>query len=184
MPEISKIERKNVIYDIKDEVARKLVVQKYSKPLQGIPKEDLSYDVRLLLERAGSSLQDYTETDPTVPQWAKNPNKPDYTADEVGALPEDTFIPDKVSELENDSGYTSNIGTITGIQMNGSNLGTSGIVDLGNVITSHQDLSGKQDVLISGTNIKSVNGQSIMGSGDIDTLDATVDEENETLILL
>lgn len=25
------------------------------------------------------------ETDPTVPSWAKQPNKPSYTADEVGA---------------------------------------------------------------------------------------------------
>lgn len=28
-----------------------------------------------------------TETDPTVPDWAKQPNKPKYTASEVGALP-------------------------------------------------------------------------------------------------
>ena len=27
------------------------------------------------------------ETDPTVPAWAKQPTKPSYTADEVGALP-------------------------------------------------------------------------------------------------
>lgn len=31
----------------------------------------------------------YTETDPTVPAWAKSPNKPSYTADEVGALSAD-----------------------------------------------------------------------------------------------
>lgn len=30
------------------------------------------------------------ETDPTVPQWAKQTNKPTYTADEVGALPKTT----------------------------------------------------------------------------------------------
>ena len=29
------------------------------------------------------------ETDPTVPAWAKQPNKPSYTADEVGALPKE-----------------------------------------------------------------------------------------------
>lgn len=28
----------------------------------------------------------YTETDPTVPAWAKQPQKPSYTAEEVGAL--------------------------------------------------------------------------------------------------
>ena len=47
----------------------------------------------------------YTETDPTVPEWAKQPNKPSYTAEEVGALPEDTPIPEKVSDLANDAGY-------------------------------------------------------------------------------
>lgn len=40
---------------------------------------------------------------------------------------------------------TSNVGTITGIKMNGVSKGTSGVVDLGTVITAHQDISGKQD---------------------------------------
>lgn len=52
-------------------------------------------------------------------------------------------VPTKLSELENDKGYTTNTGTITGITMNGSSKGTSGVVDLGTVITSHQDISGK-----------------------------------------
>lgn len=43
-------------------------------------------------------------------------------------------------------GFTKNIGTITGINMNGESRGTSGIIDLGNVLTSHQDISSKQDV--------------------------------------
>ena len=34
----------------------------------------------------------YTETDPTVPGWAKSPSKPTYTAAEVGARP-DTWMP-------------------------------------------------------------------------------------------
>lgn len=46
-----------------------------------------------------------SETDPTVPTWAKQPQKPTYTATEVGALPRDTKIPSKVSELENDEKY-------------------------------------------------------------------------------
>lgn len=32
------------------------------------------------------------ETDPTVPDWAKEPNKPTYTAEEVGALPNNTVL--------------------------------------------------------------------------------------------
>lgn len=45
------------------------------------------------------------ETDPTVPAWAKQPNKPSYTASEVGALPNTTTIPTKTSDLTNDSGF-------------------------------------------------------------------------------
>ena len=64
-------------------------------------------------------------------------------------------------------GFTKNEGTITEVKMNGESKGTGGVVDLGNVITEHQDISGKQDKLVSGTNIKTINGNSILGSGDI-----------------
>ncbi|MCI5952545.1 MAG: hypothetical protein MRZ63_09565 [Anaerostipes sp.] len=56
----------------------------------------------------------FEETDPTVPAWAKQPNKPSYTAQEVGALPAGTKIPSRTSDLQNDSGF----------------------------LTEHQDLSG------------------------------------------
>lgn len=140
-----------------------------------------------------------------------------------------SIIPTKVSELTNDSGFTSNVGTITGITMNGASKGTSGIVNLGTIITEHQDISGKansvdvytktevddmiedvaylgdtigneitadfnaqtdtvwnktqvlgstqqatarnninaQETLVSGTNIKTINNESILGSGNI-----------------
>lgn len=73
-----------------------------------------------------------TETDPTVPSWAKASSKPSYTASEVGAvpttrtvngkalssditltasdvsaLPSSTSIPSKTSDLQNDSGFIS-----------------------------------------------------------------------------
>lgn len=35
----------------------------------------------------------FEETDPTVPAWAKQPNKPTYTAAEVGAMPADAVLP-------------------------------------------------------------------------------------------
>lgn len=41
----------------------------------------------------GTVLTSFTETDPTVPAWAKAANKPSYTAAEVGALPNTTVIP-------------------------------------------------------------------------------------------
>lgn len=51
-----------------------------------ILKDDLAPSVKTSLEKADTALQSYTETDPTVPAWAKNPTKPTYTAAEVGAL--------------------------------------------------------------------------------------------------
>ena len=38
-------------------------------------------------------------------------------------------------------GFTKNAGTITGITVNGASKGTSGVVDLGTVITEHQSLT-------------------------------------------
>ena len=91
----------------------------------------------------------------------------------------------------NPNGYTSNIGTITGITMNGSSKGTSGVVDLGTVITAHQSIKtinntslvGSGDVsvqptLVSGTNIKTINNESLLGSGDI-TVGATAMTDTE-----
>ena len=50
-------------------------------------------------EAVKNAVEDYLaanpiqETDPTVPEWAKQPEKPTYTAEEVGALPANTEIP-------------------------------------------------------------------------------------------
>lgn len=67
----------------------------YTKPVGGIPAADL----------AETYLTSFTETDPTVPSWAKQPTKPSYTPQEVGSLPADTYIPQKTSDLTNDSNY-------------------------------------------------------------------------------
>lgn len=77
----------------------------YSKPSGGIPKTDLSDSVQAYLNLANTALQSFTETDPTVPSWAKQSTKPHYTASEVGALPANTYIPQYTSDLTNDSGY-------------------------------------------------------------------------------
>ena len=65
-------------------------------------------------------------------------------------LADPPVIPTKVSELTNDSGYTTNKGTVTSVsvKMNNVTKGTvtsSGTIDLGTVITAHQDISGKLD---------------------------------------
>lgn len=47
-------------------------------------KTDLESSVQASLDKADTALQSYTETDPTVPAWAKASTKPSYTASEVG----------------------------------------------------------------------------------------------------
>lgn len=84
--------------------------------LKSVPEEYIT-ETEL---NAKKYLTSFTETDPTVPAWAKAATKPTYTAGEIGALPADTVIPTvptKVSAFENDSGY----------------------------LTEHQDISGKLD---------------------------------------
>ena len=81
-----------------------------------------------------------TESDPTVPAWAKQPTKPSYTAQEVGALPSTTSIPSTLAELGDD--------------------------------TNHRTVSDAEKeswTLISGTNIKTLNGKSILGAGNLET---------------
>lgn len=60
----------------------------------------------------------YTETDPTVPAWAKSATKPTYTASEVGALPNTTVIPTvptNVSAFTNDAGYLTEHQSLDGL---------------------------------------------------------------------
>ena len=92
-----------------------------------------SYDVEWV-ENGGSvdpediaaAVEDYfvehpiTESDPTVPSWAKASTKPSYTAAEVGALPDDTTF---VSSVNGSSG------AVTGIQ-------TQAITDAGGYFTT------------------------------------------------
>lgn len=118
----------------------------YSKPSTGIPKSDLASAVQTSLGKADTALQSYTEQ---------------YKGTVTGV---------KVNgSTKSPSSGTVDIGNVvTSVKINGSSKSpSSGVVDLGTVITSHQDISGKQDKLVSGTNIKTINGTSILGSGNI-----------------
>ena len=93
------------------------------------------------------------ETDPTVPSWAKQANKPTYTASEVGALPDSTTIPTKTSQLQNDSGFLStavtsfngNTGAVTYTAPVSSVNGATGAVVIGNATTTTAGLMSATD---------------------------------------
>ena len=50
----------------------------------------------------------YTETDPTVPAWAKEDNKPMYNYSEIVNTPTIPTVPTNVSAFTNDAGYLTN----------------------------------------------------------------------------
>ena len=111
-------------------------------------------------------------TESTISGWGFTKNTGTYSKPSSGIPKSDLSNELQISLGKADTAlqsYTEQYkGTVTGVKINGSSKSPSnGIVDLGTVITSHQDISGKQDILISGTNIKTINGQSILGSGNI-----------------
>lgn len=59
----------------------------YQFPSGGIPEADLDSAVRTSLGKADTALQSFTETDPTVPSWAKASNKPSYSYSEISNTP-------------------------------------------------------------------------------------------------
>lgn len=78
-----------------------------------------------------------------MPSWVNSATKPTYTASEVGALPADTTIPSKTSQLTNDSNFltSSNFKTINNqsivgsgnIQIEAGSSGGTGNVNVTNV---------------------------------------------------
>lgn len=87
----------------------------------GIGADNLDASVRASLSRADSALQSYTETDPTVPAWAKKAAKPTYTAAEVGAIPAadaDSFA--KKSDLTNVYKYRGTVATVAELPASGN----------------------------------------------------------------
>jgi hypothetical protein len=81
------------------------------------------------------------------------------------------------ADISNWNSKTSNTGTITGISMNGSSKGTSGNVNLGTVVTGismnsaavsvSNGVANLGTVLTSHQSIKTINSQTMTGSGNV-----------------
>ena len=69
----------------------------------------------------------FTESDPTVPAWAKESTKPTYTASEVGALPDTYTAP--VTDVQNESGTSLVSGGIATIANKEFTVAIDGYVD-------------------------------------------------------
>lgn len=117
----------------------------------------------------------FTETDPTVPNWAKQPEKPTYTASEVGALPVGTKIPSKTSDLQNDSGFLTEHQDLSGYATKDEIPKTAS--DVG------ADASGTADSKVSAHNVSDTahNDIRLLIQGLIERLNALADSDDTTL---
>ena len=102
------------------------------------------------------------------------------------------------TDITNWNSKTDNVGTVTGVKMNGTtNNPTNGVVDLGTVLTEHQDISGKQDktdntlattdkTVIGAINEINTKVSNLTGAltwkGKLDTLPAVTDYEAGNVI--
>ena len=127
----------------------------YIKPSTGIPKSDLASSVQTSLGKADTALQKHQDisgkqdkltagTNITISGNTISAKDTTYTSKSAVSGGTDVSLV-TTGEKAIWNAKTSNVGTITGIKMNGASKGTSGVIDLGTVITAHQDISGKQD---------------------------------------
>lgn len=101
---------------------------------------DTKYNLNTMIN--GLSVDDLTPTDNDyyVSQYAGGgTTNTNYHRRSMKALW--SYIKSKVEGL----GYTKNTGTITGIKMNGKSQGTSGVVDLGTILTSGEQTTVSAD---------------------------------------
>lgn len=101
---------------------------------------DTKYNLNTMIN--GLSVDDLTPTDNDyyVSQYAGGgTTNTNYHRRSMKALW--SYIKSKVEGL----GYTKNTGTITGIKMNGKSQGTSGVVDLGTILTSGKQTTTSAD---------------------------------------
>lgn len=125
-----------------------------SRTINNLPFALIDYDNRITsLERTVNGLGTAAQKDVGFFATAAQGTKAD------NAVPKTRKVNNKALSADitlgaSDVGVTESAfpglkktGTITGIKMNNVSKGTSGVVDLGTVITAHQDISGKQDII-------------------------------------
>lgn len=135
MADISKIKAlDNITYDIKDTVARQAILEKVDGP---VGSNDGT--VALFDGTTGKTIKDSGFTiGCSVPA---NALFTDTTYSAATVLSAGLMSASDKTKLNGIAeGATANTGTITGITMNGTSKGTSGVVDLGTVITKYSIL--------------------------------------------
>ena len=122
-----------------------------------ISEEQIEKSVKSYLEK-----NPIEETDPTVPAWAKAEEKPTYTAEEVGALPDTTKIPKNLSDLKEDAEHR----TVTDTEKQSWN-------NKSDFSGNYEDLQGKPTIPTVPTNLPNPQSLTIAYGGKEYTYDGS-----------
>lgn len=122
-----------------------------------ISEEKIEKSVKSYLEK-----NPIEETDPTVPAWAKEEEKPTYTAEEVGALPDTTGIPKNLSDLQDDAEHR----TVTDTEKQSWN-------DKSDFSGNYEDLKGKPTIPTVPTTLPNPQALTITYGGQTHTYDGS-----------
>lgn len=134
----------------------------YSKPTTGIPKTDLAIDIQTSLGKADTALQSYTEQYTGTITEVKV-NNTSIATEGVANIPTATTGRYGVTRLANEV-----------VSVSTSHAATSYAVK-----TAYDLAASKQDALVSGTNIKTINGESILGEGNL-----TIESNNGSAVVV
>lgn len=176
LEQFTEIANEKVTIPATGEIGQVLSVKSTDESGKPVEFETVNQSCGVSEEEVKQAVKDYLEenpieeTDPTVPDWAKEPEKPSYTASEVGALPVGTMIPSKTSDLENDKGYlekpsSAQVGQIFKVQS---------VNEDGTLVLEAVDMPncGVGDIQINGT--------SIVGEDGVAVVPILKNEETET----
>lgn len=142
--------------------------------------------------QTNQASDDYIKNKPTIPTvnngtltiQKNGTTVQTFSANQSGDATANITVPTKVSDLTNDSGFlttetdpvysSSAAATITNQDITNWNAAEANVIEEVQVdgvpltVTNKSvNITGKQDTLVSGTNIKTINNQSLLGSGDI-----------------
>lgn len=86
-----------------------------------------------------------------------------YLLDQIAAAGNITLTPEQLATIASQIDISTKVDVVTGKSL----VSDTEITKIHEAGSDNQDLSSKQDTLVSATNIKTVNGEPILGSGDL-----------------
>lgn len=140
--------------DISHLATKTEVEAKYTKPSSGIPKSDLVSEVQESLGKADTAIQNVKTINGNSIEGDGDVSVGSITSVDTGDILDDVDVRYATEQYVDDA--------IANVDIDTDNLATKEELE-----TLSERLGEKQEKLVSGENIKTINGESVLGSGNI-----------------